>query len=64
MGTNIHVANLALPQEGRNLHYAVVKRLLEAHDRGYWNPDEDVLEKLRDIIGGLEDRQEKKATSA
>ena len=29
-------------------------RLLEAHNRGYWNPDEDVLERLRDIIGELE----------
>jgi magnesium chelatase subunit H len=28
---------------------SLTKRLLEAHDRGYWNPDEDILEKLRDI---------------
>ncbi len=34
------------------------KRLLEAHTRGYWNPDEDVLEKLRDLIGDIEDRLE------
>jgi cobalamin biosynthesis Mg chelatase CobN len=25
-------------------------RLLEAHNRGYWNPDEEVLERLRDTI--------------
>ena len=37
---------------------SLTKRLLEAHDRGYWNPDEEILEKLRDIIGDLEDRRE------
>jgi magnesium chelatase subunit H len=25
-------------------------RLLEAHNRGYWNPDEEVLERLRETI--------------
>src|SRR6266404_2361183 len=29
------------------------KRLLEAHDRGYWNPDEEILEKLREAIENL-----------
>src|SRR2546429_1862473 len=33
---------------------SLAKRLLEAHQRGYWNPDEDVLEKLREAIGSLE----------
>jgi magnesium chelatase subunit H len=33
---------------------SLIKRLLEAHDRGYWSPDEEIVEKLRDIIGGLE----------
>lgn len=33
---------------------SLVKRLLEAHGRGYWNPDEEILEKLRDMIGNLE----------
>ncbi len=33
---------------------SLTKRLLEAHDRGYWNPDEDNLEKLRDLVGNLE----------
>jgi magnesium chelatase subunit H len=28
---------------------ALMKRLLEAHDRGYWNPNEEILEKLRDL---------------
>jgi magnesium chelatase subunit H len=32
---------------------SLMRRLLEAHERGYWNPDEDVLERLRDIIGDL-----------
>jgi len=28
---NLHVANLSMPQEGRNIHYVIVKRLLEKH---------------------------------
>jgi magnesium chelatase subunit H len=35
---------------------SLTKRLLEAHDRGYWNPDEDILERLRDVVGELEAR--------
>lgn len=38
---------------------SLTKRLLEAHDRGYWNPDEDVLEKLRDIVGDLKEEAER-----
>jgi magnesium chelatase subunit H len=34
---------------------SLTKRLLEAHDRGYWNPDEEILEKLRDLVGNLKD---------
>ena len=37
---------------------SLTKRLVEAHDRGYWNPDEEVVEKLREIIGSLEDQLE------
>jgi magnesium chelatase subunit H len=33
---------------------SLIKRLLEAHDRGYWNPDEEIVEKLRDLV---DDRQ-------
>ncbi len=29
---------------------SLAKRLLEAHERGYWNPNEEVLERLREII--------------
>ena len=29
---------------------SLVKRLLEAHQRGYWNPDESILERLREIL--------------
>ncbi|MEK6335779.1 MAG: cobaltochelatase subunit CobN [Acidobacteriota bacterium] len=29
---------------------SLIRRLLEAHDRGYWNPDEELLEKLRDQV--------------
>ncbi|HWP54745.1 MAG TPA: cobaltochelatase subunit CobN [Pyrinomonadaceae bacterium] len=34
---------------------SLARRLLEAHDRGYWNPDEHVLEKLREVIIRLEE---------
>ncbi|MEK6279678.1 MAG: cobaltochelatase subunit CobN [Acidobacteriota bacterium] len=37
---------------------SLTRRLLEAHDRGYWNPDEEVLEKLRDIMETQQDRFE------
>ncbi len=40
---------------------SLTKRLLEAHDRGYWNPDEEILERLRDLVGNLEDRLEQTA---
>ncbi len=33
---------------------SLTNRLLEAHNRGYWNPAEEMLEKLRDIAGDLE----------
>jgi magnesium chelatase subunit H len=29
---------------------SLAKRLLEAHERGYWNPDEEILEKLREVL--------------
>src|SRR6266536_5257393 len=29
---------------------SLAKRLLEAHERGYWNPEEAILEKLREVI--------------
>jgi magnesium chelatase subunit H len=32
---------------------SLAKRLLEAHDRGYWNPEEDMLERLREIVSQL-----------
>lgn len=34
---------------------SLMKRLLEAHERGYWNPDEEVLEHLRDVISELKE---------
>jgi magnesium chelatase subunit H len=33
---------------------SLAKRLMEAHDRGYWNPDEEVLEKLRELVDSME----------
>jgi len=37
---------------------SLTNRLLEAHHRGYWNPDEEVLEQLNDIVGRPNDRLE------
>jgi magnesium chelatase subunit H len=33
---------------------SLMKRLLEAHERGYWNPDEAVLESLRERLDNLQ----------
>jgi magnesium chelatase subunit H len=38
--------------------HALVQRLLEANGRGYWETDEDVLERLREISRNLEDQLE------
>jgi len=38
--------------------HAMVQRLLEANGRGYWETEQDVLEKLRDISRDLEDQLE------
>lgn len=35
---------------------SLARRLLEAHERGYWNPNEHVLEKLREVIVKLEEK--------
>ncbi|MDQ1638710.1 MAG: magnesium chelatase subunit [Pyrinomonadaceae bacterium] len=37
---------------------SLMKRLLEAHERGYWNPDEDVLETLRERLNNFEPERE------
>jgi len=37
---------------------SLIRRLLEAHDRGYWNPDEEILERLCDLVDNLEDHLE------
>ena len=36
---------------------SLVKRLLEAHERGYWNPDEEVLERVRLMMERLKGLQ-------
>jgi magnesium chelatase subunit H len=38
--------------------HSLAQRLLEANGRGYWEVDEGVLEKLRDISSSLEDQLE------
>ncbi|HEY0430404.1 MAG TPA: cobaltochelatase subunit CobN [Pyrinomonadaceae bacterium] len=32
---------------------SLTKRLIEAHERGYWNPDEAILEELREKMGSV-----------
>jgi len=34
---------------------SLANRLLEAHERGYWNPDEEVLEHFREVVGELQE---------
>jgi magnesium chelatase subunit H len=36
----------------------LVRRLLEANGRGYWDADIDLLDRLREISGSLEDQLE------
>ena len=38
--------------------HSLVRRLLEANGRGYWNADPELLDRLRDISGSLEDQLE------
>jgi magnesium chelatase subunit H len=38
--------------------HSLVRRLLEANGRGYWETDQDVLEKLQEIMRDLEDQLE------
>ena len=35
---------------------SLAKRLLEAHERGYWNPDEHLLEQLRELVDKVKER--------
>ncbi|MGI8734346.1 MAG: cobaltochelatase subunit CobN [Pyrinomonadaceae bacterium] len=46
----------------RNLNphsaHSLVRRLLEASGRGYWNADPELLDKLQEISGSLEDQLE------
>jgi magnesium chelatase subunit H len=37
---------------------SLVKRLLEANERGYWNPDEALLETLRENLDNLKHQPE------
>lgn len=38
--------------------HSLVSRLLEAHGRGYWDAEEPILDRLREIAGELEDQLE------
>jgi magnesium chelatase subunit H len=52
----------AMLERLRNLNphsaHSLVRRLLEANGRGYWDPDPDVLAKLQEISSSLEDQLE------
>jgi magnesium chelatase subunit H len=37
---------------------SLMKRLLEANERGYWNPDEALLETLRESLDNLKHQPE------
>jgi magnesium chelatase subunit H len=39
---------------------SLTNRLLEAHSRGYWNPDEEVLETLNNIVPELKEETEER----
>lgn len=38
--------------------HGLITRLLEAHGRGYWDTDPEMLDRLREILSGLEDQLE------
>jgi magnesium chelatase subunit H len=42
-----------LQELNRHSLQSLAKRLLEAHERGYWNPDEAIVERLREIVSGF-----------
>jgi magnesium chelatase subunit H len=37
---------------------SLVRRLMEAHNRGYWNPNEEILERLRELSSELKAAKE------
>lgn len=37
---------------------SLTRRLLEAHDRGYWNPDEQLIESLQELLETITNRKE------
>ena len=59
---NTFVLDEEMLERLRNLNphsaHSLVRRLLEANGRGYWEADESALEKLREISRDLEDQLE------
>lgn len=47
-----------LAKANPNAASGMAQRLMEAHDRGYWKPSEEILAQLRDAAEELEDRLE------
>lgn len=60
--TNTFVLDAAmrerLAKANPNAAVGMTQRLMEAHDRGYWQPSEEMLAALRDAAEELEDRLE------
>jgi magnesium chelatase subunit H len=60
--TNTFVLDAAmrerLAKANPNAAVGMTQRLMEAHDRGYWQPSEEILAALRDAAEELEDRLE------
>ncbi|MEO5929185.1 MAG: magnesium chelatase subunit H [Candidatus Kapaibacterium sp.] len=59
-GTYVADETVRHRMEGLNIHAysGMVRRLLEANERGFWTPGENTLEDLRSICDELEDRLE------
>ena len=59
---NTFVLDQEMLERLRNLNphsaHSLVRRLLEANGRGYWDAAPEVLDQLREIIGSLEDQLE------
>ena len=60
--TNTFLLDAAMFERLRQLNphsvESLAKRLLEAHERGYWNPAEQVVEKLREMLAEFVQRKQ------
>jgi magnesium chelatase subunit H len=63
-----YILDSAMLQRLRSINpYAtrsLAARLIEAHGRGFWAPDAEVMDQLHSVLGGLEDQIEHAGTGA